>query len=97
MYYCGTLQAWYGPGPWLCYIGGQQWTTNVVSAPIAGSQSVVLQPGTLANAESFTRMHSVACYNFFINDRISKLTATTYTPAVLIPVVAPAIRQRLTA
>jgi hypothetical protein len=58
MYYWGPLQAWYGPGPWLCYVGGQQWTTNVISVPTAGSHTGILQPGTLAQAESFTRMQS---------------------------------------
>jgi hypothetical protein len=94
MYYCGQLAPYYGPAPWACWMPDvtkpypQPWSwyhTNMITVPIAGSAFPLFQPGTLANAESATRMHSTACYNFFINDRIAKLKATVYTPPDNIP------------
>lgn len=94
MYYCGQQAPYYGPAPWACWMPDirqpypQPWSwyhTNMITSLVAGSAVPLFQPGTLADAESFTRMHSTACYNFFINDRIAKLKATVYTPADNIP------------
>jgi hypothetical protein len=78
MYYCGPLQAWYGPPPWKCYIDGGSYTVNMMKASVAGSDIGILQPGTLAQAETATKAHEAGCFNLFIADRKTKLTTGNY-------------------
>ena len=79
MYYCGTLPAWYGPGPWQCpFTNGQTYITNTIQAPIAGSPNMDMRSGTLAMAEAAARLHATGCQQLFVNDRIAQAKAGTY-------------------